>query len=98
MKRSKKRLVRLLLTIVFWVSLLVLVFAFSPSGFFVPLFFLLAFLAVYFLLSLFLPVAFTLSIAILGFLLLRYFHMDNHLNLVLLLALTVSLGLYQSKG
>jgi len=98
MRRSKKPFIRFVLSFLLWIALLILVFGFSPTGYLIPIFFLLLFLALYFLLSSFLPLASPITIGIVGYLVLRFFHMDNNLNLVLLLSLVVSLGLYQNKG
>lgn len=97
MRNRKKTFGKFILSLLLWLLLLVLVIGFAPTGYFVLLFFLLLFLSVYSLLSLFIPLALTLSLGVLGLTLLRFFHMDNSLNLILLLAMVVSFGLYQSK-
>lgn len=97
-KNRKSTILKILLSIIFWLLLLILVVGFSPTGYLIPIFFILLFLAIYFLLSAFLPLASPITIGIVGYLALRYFHMDNNLNLILLLALVVSLGLYQGKS
>lgn len=99
MKRNwKKSFGRLVLSLIFFLILLFLIFVYPPSNFLLPTFFLLLFLAIYFLLSALLPLASPITIGIVGYLALRYFHMDNSLNLILLTALVVSLGLYQSRS
>lgn len=97
-KNKRNAFFKIFLSILFWIFLLTLVVSFSPAGYLMPVFFLLLFLGLYFFLSAFLALASPITIGIVGYLALRFFHMDNNLNLILLGALILSLGLYQSKS
>ncbi len=99
MKRHKKSLIiKGLISLILWIGFLYVVSSFPPEGPFLPLFFILLFFTLFFFLRIFSRLALTLSIGIIGYLLLRFLQMDNHLNLVLLLALMVTIGIYQNKG
>ncbi|MDP3998608.1 MAG: hypothetical protein Q8P89_03265 [bacterium] len=96
--RRKKFIPKILLVFLFWGTLFYLVFQLPPDKFYhLAIFFPLFFLAFGLTLSLILnskKYAFLLSLTLTIFLFLRFLKMANLLNIILLLALTLTLGLF----
>jgi hypothetical protein len=77
------------------VGALYLVLSFPPENYTIPLFFLLLFLVFFTFFSFVMPFTFSPTTAVIGYFLLRYFHMDNLVNLLLLTALVLALFVYE---
>lgn len=96
--RRRSKIPKIILASFFWAGLIYLVYKFPPDKLYlIGLFFLLLFIAFGLTLSLILGskrYASLLSAMVIIFLLLRFLKMANILNLVLLLALTLTLGLF----
>ncbi len=77
-----------------WISLIFIIYFINPNTFgVIPFFFFLFFFATYFTFK-----KLSIAIAITFFLILKYFHAGNFINLFLIVALTVAYEWYSQKS
>ena len=99
LKRNRiKTILRIILTVIFWIFLFTLVFKYPPDGFYLITFFILGLFSLILTFSFFTKYSFTLGVGIVGFLLLRFFHVQDVTSFTILAAMVLSLGFYQLKS
>ena len=97
MRRNKKLPKKLLFGVFCLLCFGVLAVSVSPEGIYVPVFFILLFLSIFFLLGVLTKYSFSIAVATIIYLILKMLSLDNTLNNALLLILTLSLLVVQGR-
>lgn len=97
MRRNRKLPKKLLLGAFCLICLGLLAVSVPPEGLYLPVFFILLFLSIFFLVGVLTKYSFSVAVATIIFLILKMLNLDNTLNNVLLLILTLSLLVVQGR-